>query len=247
MNLLETKDLRKYFGGVRAVDGISLSISAGDIVGLIGPNGAGKTTFLNLLAGYIKPSGGKIFLENEDITIKSYRERIKRGVVKSFQIPRIFGQLSCLENVKVALFSHNRMYWKLHRSLSRNDEIHAKALEILDLFGLRDKADLSADKLSGGDRKLLDVAIAMCLEPKLLLLDEPTSGISTKEKIYVMDNLSSILRERGITAIIVEHDMEVVFAYTNKVAVMHEGKLLGYGKPEEIKEDKEIQKYITGA
>jgi len=243
--IIRTVNLRKYFGNVRAVDGVNLGIKHGEIVAIIGPNGAGKTTLINLISNLIKQDDGKIFFEDEEITELSAYERIKRGIARSFQLPLLFENLTILDNVRLAVLS------RLNRTTSfsfieSNLQAKKEVLQILKFFGLSEKADVPTKNLSYGERKLLDVAMAFALNPKVLLLDEPTSGVGKKDKMQIMDIIISNARDAGITIILVEHDMDIVFGYANKVIVLHQGKILAEGKPKEVREDNNVRKVLLG-
>ncbi|RLG79840.1 MAG: ABC transporter ATP-binding protein [Thermoprotei archaeon] len=213
---------------------------------LIGPNGAGKTTLLNMLSGVIRPTHGKIYFMNKDITGLSPHKIVKMGVTRGFQLLCICSNLTTLDNVRIAILSHMGRIGRVFSPIDRDREAYEKALETLKTFGLDKKRNLLARDLPHGDKKLLDVAMAFALEPKLILLDEPTSGVSTSEKGKIMGTIEKVIREKGITALIVEHDMDVVFSYSDRILVMHEGRLIADGKPEEIKSDKKIESILLG-
>ena len=244
--MLVAKDLKKYFGNVRAVDHVNFEIKENEIVALVGSNGAGKTTFINLISGYLKPDSGKIYFMGKEITYLSPVARTKLGIGRSFQTPSLFENNTVLDNVRIALLSIRRKTGEPLKPVDAYEEITKEAQEILSLFGLLDKADLYPTQLPEGDRKILDVAIAFSLQPKLLLLDEPTAGVATKDKFKVMDTLTSVLREKKSSALIVEHDMDVVENYSDRVAVMHSGRIIAEGKPQEILEDKNVKSVLFG-
>jgi len=244
--ILTTENLTKFFGDFKAVDSVSFSLHEGTITSLIGPNGAGKTTLLNMLSGVIRPTHGKIYFMDKDITGLPPHKIVKMGVARGFQLLCVCNNLSTLDNVRIAVLSHMGRIRRVFSPIDRDREAYQKALEILKTFGLDEKKDLLARDLPHGDKKLLDVAMAFALEPKLILLDEPTSGVSTSEKGKIMSTIEKVIRERGITALIVEHDMDVVFSYSDRILVMHEGKLIADGKPEEIKSDRRIESILLG-
>ncbi|MHC1586250.1 MAG: ABC transporter ATP-binding protein [Candidatus Hecatellaceae archaeon] len=244
--MLVVQDLRKYFGEVKAVDRVNFKIEKGEIVSLVGPNGAGKTTLVNLISGYLNPDGGKIVFLGKDITYASPPSRVKLGIGRSFQIVSVFENNTVLDNVRTPLFSAYRKTRSLLKIADAYTDITNEALRILETFGLLDKADLYPPNLSEGDRKILDVAVAFALKPKLLLLDEPTSGVATRDKFRIMDILVSVLRKEQTSALIIEHDMDIVSSYSDRVMVMHEGKLLAEGKPSEVMEDKNVKAVLFG-
>ncbi|MFQ5903754.1 MAG: ABC transporter ATP-binding protein [Candidatus Binatia bacterium] len=246
MTLLATKNLKKYFGETRAVDRIDFVVEQGEVLSLVGSNGAGKTTLVNLISGLIPPDDGTIFFQGNDVTSVSAYDRIRAGIARSFQIVNLFDQLTALDNVGLAIFSREGKTRKLMSLAESDGEVKQEALEILDQFGIEDKRNVLAAGLAQGERKLLDIAVAYSLRPKLLLLDEPTSGVSTREKGEIMDTISSVVRAGRITATIVEHDMDVVFKYSDRVVVMYQGKILADGTPDEIRENGEVKDTLLG-
>jgi len=246
VTLLETKALTKYFGDTHAVDHVDFSVSQGELLALIGSNGAGKTTLVNLISGLLRPDSGTILFQGADVTHVSVHDRIRAGIARSFQLVTVFDQLSSLDNVALAIFAREG---KTRRLLSLADSDHAvrdEAFGLLREFGLDSKAGMLAGGLSQGERKLLDVAVAYALRPKLLFLDEPTSGVSTREKAPIMDIITSIVRSGKITAAIIEHDMDVVFRYSDRIVAMHEGTILADGTPDEIRQNEQVITTLLG-
>lgn len=231
--VLETIDLTRRFGEVVAADGIRVRIAAGTWVGIIGPNGAGKTTFLNLITGYVPPERGKVLFLGQDITGRPPREVTRLGIARSFQIPQLCGHLSVLENLLIALAARSGQGLAFWQPLQRDAWVEA-ALEVLTRFGLQAYAARPVHELSEGGRKLLDIALAFALQPRLLLLDEPTSGVSRAEKFQVMDTLAEALRDGDVTVLFVEHDMEVVQRYAQRVLVFQEGRVVADGEPQTL-------------
>jgi len=244
--MLIAEDLKKYFGDVKAVDDVSFEIGDGEIVSLVGSNGAGKTTLVNLISGYLMPDTGKITFGDSDITYASAYKRIKVGVGRSFQGASLFETATVLDNVRTALFSRYGMIKRGLLPADRYADIRNEALEILNIFNISDKNNLSPKDLSEGDMKVLDVAIAFALKSKLLLLDEPTSGVATADKFKVMDTIVSAIRKENISTLIIEHDMDIVTDYSDRVLVMHEGKIIAEGKPNEIMESKDVLTTLFG-
>src|SRR3990172_8111129 len=220
--ILETRALTKSFGGVLAVGDVSVAIGEREVVGIVGSNGAGKTTFVNLVTGYLKPDRGRILYAGQDTTAPPPREVTRLGIARSFQIPQIYLSLTVLENVLIALAARQGEGLRPWGPLSTRAR-EAEALRVLEPFRLAEHASRPVSELPEGGVKLLDVALAGALMPRVLLLDEPTSGVSSKEKFAVMDTLVRILAERGVTAIFVEHDMEVVTQYAKRILGLHEG------------------------
>ncbi|WP_038044055.1 ABC transporter ATP-binding protein [Thermus tengchongensis] len=241
--LLEALDLHIRFGGVVAAAGISLQVYPGELLAIIGPNGAGKTTFLNLCTGYLRPERGRVLLEGKEITGLPPRAIARMGVARAFQIPQLFTEHSVEENLLLALAAREG-FWEW--ASLRNDQRRQRARDILALLGLEHLAAVPVFEAPEGVRKLLDVAMALALEPKLLLLDEPTSGVSAEEKFRVMDTLVQALRIQRVTTIFVEHDMEVVRRYADRVAVWAEGRILAEGKPQEVLANPKVLASVVG-
>jgi branched-chain amino acid transport system ATP-binding protein len=244
--LLETQGLVKQFGEFRAVDGVDFRVQEGEVLALIGSNGAGKTTLVNLISGLLRADAGRIVFQGADVTAQSVHERIAAGIARSFQLVNLFDQLSALDNVALAIFSRQKKTRKLWALAEADRPVWQEALEILATFRMDAKAGVLAGGLSQGERKLLDVAIAYALKPKLLFLDEPTSGVSTREKSPIMDTISSVVRSEGISAAIIEHDMDVVFAYSDRIVAMHQGTILADGTPDEIRRDERVLTTLIG-
>lgn len=243
--VLETIGLTKAFGGVVAVADINVAIARGEIVGIVGANGAGKTTFVNLVTGYLKPDRGRIHYLGQDITAHPSREVTALGIARSFQIPQIYPSLSVLENVLIAVAAREQASlrpWAPLRTRARE----AEALSVLEPFGLTEHAARPVSALPEGGLKFLDIALSTALAPKLLLLDEPTSGVSSKDKFDVMATLLRILRERGVTVIFVEHDMDVVTRHAERVLAFVDGQILAAGPPAEVLADPAVRRAVLG-
>ncbi len=246
MNLLQTAKLTKYFGDTHAVDNVDFTIAEGEVLALIGSNGAGKTTLVNLISGLIQPDSGQIFFRGADVTKQSVHGRIKAGIARSFQIVNLFDELTVLDNVALSIFSREGMTRRLFSLADHQRAIWQEALDILREFGLEDKSSALAGGISQGERKLLDVAVAYALKPRLLFLDEPTSGVSTREKAPIMDVISSIVRSHKITAVVIEHDMDIIFKYSDRIVVMNQGVILASGSPEEIRRNETVKDAVFG-
>lgn len=246
MSLLATQRLRKYFGDTHAVDNVDFSVRQGEVLALIGANGAGKTTLVNVISGLLRPDAGTILFQGHDVTHQSIHDRIKAGIARSFQLVNLFDQLSCLDNVALAIFSREGKTQRLMALADQDRAVREEAMGALQRFGLEPKAAMVAAGLAQGERKLLDVAVAYALRPRLLFLDEPTSGVSTREKAPIMDIITSIVRSGKITAVIIEHDMDVVFTYSDRIVVMHEGTILADGTPDEIRRNDQVTTTLLG-
>jgi branched-chain amino acid transport system ATP-binding protein len=245
-NLLETSKLTKYFGETHAVDKVDFTIREGEVLSLIGSNGAGKTSLVNLISGLIQPDSGSIVFRGGDITRQPVHGRIKAGIARSFQIVNLFDELTLLDNVALSIFSREGMTRRLLTLADRHRAVWDEALEILRHFGLDPKLSQLAGGISQGERKLLDVAVAYALKPQLLFLDEPTSGVSTREKAPIMDVISAIVRSHKITAVVIEHDMDIIFKYSDRIVVMHQGSILASGSPEEIRRNETVKDAVFG-
>jgi len=241
---LHTKNLVKDFGKLRAVNGVSLSIQQGDIHAIIGPNGAGKSTFFNLITGYHVATAGNVSFKGREITkVPSYK-RCKLGITRSFQITSIFPKFTVYESVLMALLSHRRVTSNL---LSPAGSFFTEEVwRILEDVGLADQAHVTGDSISHGDKKRLELAITLGTEPQLLLLDEPTCGMSPEETENTMVLVKKLAEERGLTILFTEHDMGVVFGIARRISVLHQGTLIADGKPEEVRASDEVQKVYLG-
>ena len=246
MSLLEVRGVTKAFGSNTAVDDVSLTIQKGEFLGLIGSNGAGKTTLVNLISGYFPADRGTLLFDGRDITRQSIHQRIGVGIARSFQLVNLFDHLTVFDNVALTIFSRQgktRWLWTL---ADRDGAVRDEAIAVLRQFGLETEGPLLAGAISQGARKLLDVAVAYALRPKLLFLDEPTSGVSTREKAPIMDIITAVVRSEGITAVVIEHDMDIVFRYSDRIVAMHQGTILASGTPDEIRRNEQVAMTLLG-
>jgi branched-chain amino acid transport system ATP-binding protein len=246
MSLLETRQLTKFFGDTHAVDKVDFTIEEGEVLALIGSNGAGKTTLVNLISGLISPDGGQILFRGADVTHSSVAGRIEAGIARSFQIVTLFDELTVLDNVALSIFSRERMTRNFWTTADFHHPVWQEAHDILHQFGLEAKSSALAGGISQGERKLLDVAVAYALKPRLLFLDEPTSGVSTREKAPIMDVITAIVRSQKIAAVVIEHDMDIIFKYSDRIVVMNQGVILASGILEEIKQDPKVREMVFG-
>ena len=242
--MLEVRDLRKAFAGFVAVGGVSLTVETRQIAAVIGPNGAGKSTLFNLITGHIMPDGGRVLLDGRDITGAAPHRICRMGIGRSFQRTNIFARLSVFENVQAALLAHRcrgANFWARTEDFYRDE-----TAGLLASIGLDAHADAIAGTLSYGNQKQLELGIALASDPEVLLLDEPTAGMSATETRETMQLLRRIAGERGLTLLFTEHDMEVVFTIAAKIAVLHQGHLLAEGTPAEMRSDPEVRRVYLG-
>jgi branched-chain amino acid transport system ATP-binding protein len=237
MPLIETVDLTKTFGALAAASAISVRVEPDTVVGLIGGNGAGKTTFLNLITGYLKPTAGRIFYQGQDITSLSPRQVAQLGICRSFQIPQVFDSLTVLENLAVGAAIAAR---------AGREGVAASADVLVEQFHLTRHRLERAGVLPEGVRKLLDIAMALVARPAVLLLDEPTSGVSAEEKFALMDLVLGAIRKDRVTVLFVEHDMEIVARYAQRILAFHEGRVIADGAPAEVMDSAEVRRLIVG-
>jgi branched-chain amino acid transport system ATP-binding protein len=243
--LIEAKGLHKSFGAVTAARDVSLAARRGERVGLIGNNGAGKTTFVNMVTGYIKPDRGEIRLDGVDITGLAPRLVSRHGVSRSFQMPQLFPSMTPEENLLMALGLARRQRIPAWRP-ARTPELMAELEALLARFRLEEYRDRSIAALPGGVRKLVDIAMAVTRRPKLLLLDEPTSGVAAEEKFPLMNVIMSALAGAEVTVLFVEHDMEIVQRYAERVLAFHDGRVIADDAPAAVLGNGEVQRYVTG-
>jgi branched-chain amino acid transport system ATP-binding protein len=246
MSLLETRKLVKYFGDTHAVDHVDFVVGEAEVLALIGSNGAGKTTLVNIISGMFPPDSGAILFRGADVTAQSVHGRIKAGIARSFQLVNLFDHLPALDNVALTIFARDGKTRKPLTLAAADRPVWDEAMEIMHLFGLEARARMLAGGLAQGERKLLDVAIAYALKPRLLFLDEPTSGVSTREKAGIMDTVTRVVRSDRISAAIIEHDMDVVFNYSDRIVAMHQGTILADGPPAEIRRNAAVIANMIG-
>jgi branched-chain amino acid transport system ATP-binding protein len=242
--MLEVRGLRRAFGGVAAIDGVDLDVAEREVVAIIGPNGAGKSTLFNLITGHLRPDAGRVGIAGRDVTGVAPHKLCALGVGRSFQRTNIFPKLSVVENVQAALIAHRgkgRDAWSSAREMFLAD---ARAL--LDDVDLAGRASVPAGTLSHGAQKQLELGIALAGAPRLLLLDEPTAGMSPNETRDSMALLRRIAAERALTLLFTEHDMDVVFSTAQRIAVLHQGRILASGTPDAIRADPEVRRVYLG-
>jgi branched-chain amino acid transport system ATP-binding protein len=243
-SLLQTRGLTLKFGGVVAADGIDFDLVAGERLAVIGANGAGKTTFINMVTGYLLPSSGTIHFDGTDITALQPRQIVQRGIGRSFQLPQLFLEHSVRESVELAIAARGKrlsLFVPLARCVDGAEVDH-----VLELVGMAARANDLCNSLPEGHRKLLDVAMALVLRPKLLIMDEPTSGVAADEKHGLMDTIMKALAERQVTTIFVEHDVDIVQQYATRVAAWISGRIAADGPPDVVMNDAEVRAVVLG-
>jgi len=245
--ILQAEGLRKFYGKFCALDGVSLGVGAGEFVSIIGPNGAGKSTLINILTGVTQPSAGSVRFKGREVSGVGPVHLARLGMARSFQLVQIFPDLTVLETLQAAVVARLGRGTRLFASLAGDREVQEGALEVAELFGLGDKRHTPARHLPQGDKKLLDVASAFALRPEIILLDEPTSGVSTADKTVIMETLVAASKRIGLRAIIqVEHDMDIVFAYSDRIIALHQGKVLADAAPAAIQSDQRVIDTVIG-
>lgn len=244
-DLLQCIGLQRKFGEFLATKGIDLTIRRGEIVGIVGANGAGKTTLLNIVSGYLRPTAGRVMFKEKDVTGLAPRVLAHRGIARSFQVPQLFKSSTARENMMIALSllaqPHSRL---LGRFDARSLEESAQAT--LENYGIEKHADVTVSNIPQGVRKLLDIAMATCANPELVLLDEPTSGVSCDEKDGLLSKLIDRFRSRSTTVIFIEHDMDIVREYASRVVALYEGRVISDGSAEQVFADESVIRYIAG-
>ena len=249
MGILSVKGVNKHFGGLRALNNVNLEVEAGTVHAIIGPNGAGKSTLLNCFIGRLEPDTGSVTFDGQSLLGIKPHEINQAGVSRVFQTPEIFGDLTLLENVMIPAFAKRDGAYRLNgwKSVAGQADIHARAMDMLSDVGLAAKAEDMAGQLSRGDKRRLELAMCLVQEPKLLLLDEPTAGMARADTNNTIDLMKRIA-ERGVTMVVIEHDMHVVFSLADKISVLAQGTVIAEDLPEKIKGDPRVQEaYLGGA
>ncbi len=248
MALLATDDLTKQFAGLTAVDSVSLSVESGETRAIIGPNGAGKSTLINCITGMLEPTSGSVTFKGDDITGMDSHDIVQRGISRSFQTASIFPGMTVWDNVQIAAFSaeHGSFRFNFLRSRDTFTQVEALTEEILDAVELLGDADVTAANLPYGDKRRLEIAIGLASEPDLMFMDEPTAGMSPDETNQTVDLLERLKEDLGLTIVLVEHDMEVIFRVSDRIVVLHRGKVIADGPPDEVQGDPQVQDAYLG-
>lgn len=245
--LIQTNNVGKAYGGYRALSGVSITVNSGERVSIVGPNGAGKTTLVNLLTGLLTPTEGEVYFKGENLDGRDPVALAEQGLARAFQLVHIFPKLTVEETIATALVTRQRKRWQMFSSLHANTSMRTRAREVAEIFGLENRLDTVSQLLSQGEKKLLDVASAFALDPEVILLDEPTSGISTSEKHRVMKTLIVAANRAGVKAmILVEHDMDLVATYSDRIIAIAEGKLLADLPPKEFFSTESVIEVVVG-
>jgi len=238
--VLETREIWKRFGGIIALRNINIKVFKGELLGIIGPNGSGKTTLFNIITGFLKPDKGRIILSGEDVTGFSPHEMVKRGVVRTFQLVKPFMGMNVLDNIRVALYMRHGLMSRVSER-----EIIGEAREILKMIGLSHREDVSADSLSHGEKKKLEIGRALALKPKILLLDEPTGGLTTAEIDDIIRLIKNI-HENETTVVVVEHNMRVIMNLSERLIALNSGVVIAEGDPKDVVSNPEVVKAYLG-
>lgn len=243
--LLEVRDLHLSFGGVRAVDGVSFNLHAGELLALIGPNGAGKSTTFNIVGGQLRASGGSVLLDGRELVGLKPRQIWRLGVGRTFQIAATFASFTVVENVQLSLLSQNARIFSLWRPAS--SRFRAEALSLLDQVGMLDQADRPCSELAYGDVKRVELAVALANDPKLLLMDEPTAGMAPRERNELMALTKRLVVDRGMAVLFTEHSMDVVFGHADRIIVLARGRLIAEGDVAAIRGHPKVQEVYFGS
>ena len=244
MSVLALRSLSKSFGGVRAVDNVSFTVGIGEFLAMIGPNGAGKSTCFNMINGQLAPDAGEILIGDKNVAGLAPRDIWRRGVGRTFQVAATFGSMTVVENVQMALISDARKTYRLWRPVAAL--YRARALELLEQVGMQDAADRPSRELAYGDVKRVELAIALANNPRLLLMDEPTAGMGTRERHGLIELVKRLVVERGISVLFTEHSMDVVFAFADRIVVLARGRLIADGDAADIRDNAQVQEVYFG-
>jgi branched-chain amino acid transport system ATP-binding protein len=246
MSLLQVQSASRHFGSLVAVNGVSLTVEPGELVAVIGPNGAGKTTFFNLISGFFPPTSGAIIFDGQDITALPPHKRVAMGMARTFQITEIFPELSVRENLRIPVELAAGLRLSPWLSKEKDAALHARVTELMDMGGLPTKADRLVGELPHGDQRATEIMMSLALNPRLLLLDEPTAGMGDQETYDITRLIRRLHKDKGLTILLVEHDMRVIFHLADRILVLAEGAVLAQGTPAEIGANEAVQAAYLG-
>jgi len=244
--LLEIRDLNKAFGNVVTAKDLNITFSSGVLASIIGANGAGKSTLINMITGFIPPDSGEIIFRGEDITHEPIDRRVRLGLCRSFQVANVFTNLSLFENIAIPILAIHKKSKGLFSSVKKDGFVREEVGRVLEQIGLFEYSHIPAAALSHGDRRLLEVGIALAANPTLLFLDEPTAGMNPVERSRMLHNIRELSRQGSVTFVIVEHDMDVVFSLSERVIVLHRGQIIGDGSSEEVQANARVREVYLG-
>jgi branched-chain amino acid transport system ATP-binding protein len=245
-SLLRVEDVSKRFGDLVAVGGVTMNVAQGELRAVIGPNGAGKTTFFNMISGFLTPSSGKIIFDGQDVTMLAPEKRVWRGMARTFQITEVFPELTTYENVRCAVEAASGLKLRPWMSRAEEKKVHERTNQLLEMSGLAPRAQRFVGELSHGDQRAAEITMALALNPRLLLLDEPTAGMGDQETHDITMLISKLHKEQNLTLVLIEHDMRVVFHLADQIMVLGEGKVLAEGTPDEIAKNEVVQEAYLG-
>jgi branched-chain amino acid transport system ATP-binding protein len=246
VSLLQVKNVSKHFGSLVAVSGVSMTVEPGELRAVIGPNGAGKTTFFNLITGFFRPTSGNIIFNGEDITGLLPARRVWRGIARTFQITEVFPELTVHENLRIPVEVASGFRLQPWLSQENDAKIRARVGELLEMGGLTDKAARLVGELAHGDQRSTEIMMAIALNPRLLLLDEPTAGMGEQETFVIIQLIRRLHKDNKLTIVLIEHDMRVVFHLADRIMVLDQGKFLAEGTPQEIAKNEAVQTAYLG-
>ena len=246
MSLLEVRAVSKNFGSLAAVRDVSMTVEAGELRAIIGPNGAGKTTFFNLITGFVPPTSGDVWFDGESIRDKAVVYRVKKGIVRTFQITEVFPDLTVYENVRFGVETAQRVNGRPWLPRDKRVAIARRTDELIEVVGLASKSDRVVSELAHGDQRVVEIAIALTMNPRLLLLDEPTAGMGDAETDHMVDLIRRLHSERGLSILFIEHDMQIVFGIAQKITVLDRGRLLAEGTPAEVSANEQVRAAYLG-
>lgn len=244
--ILKIENLGHSYGKFKVIEDISIDVKSGSLSALIGPNGAGKTTFYNAISGKFPPSKGKIYLNGMDITGLSAERVVRKGMARSFQITSVFPELTVLENIMIPLIIKYNMGYSVFKRIAKNSKIIQKAYEVLSYVGLENSAEKTVSTMAYGDKRLVEMGIVLSLDPEVILLDEPTAGMNSEETEKMIALIKNLSKKLGKTFFLTEHDMKVVFSLSETIYVLHQGRLLAEGTPNQIRDNEQVKEAYLG-